>query len=262
MQSSAWQNLVNLYARRMLRLMTRWRADRGPEWQDAVRRVAESMVKEVAGVTARDWRAAAMKATKSREIYQALQSEIQATGISNQLRLIAERNARLISSVPYDVGRRIAIESSKLHQEGARASEIEALIRRIAPTLIRSKVELIARTEVSKAETGLTVARAENIGIRFGQWLTSEDERVRPSHRNLNKVLMAWDDPPQPEALIGERSTLGRGLAGTFPNCRCLMAALADLGEIRWPCRVYSNGAITRMTRPQFAKMAGIKIAA
>ena len=45
-------------------------------------------------------------------------------------------------------------------------------------------------------------------------------------------------------------------------NCRCLCLPLADLAEVNWPARVYRLGSITRMTRPQFVKMAGIPMAA
>ena len=132
----------------------------------------------------------------------------------------------------------------------------------MAPKLAENRIRLIARTEISRAETDLTRARAERIGADWYQWATSEDQRVRKSHKNMDKVLVAWNDPPNPEVLVNEKSNAGHYNGGSTYNCRCLCLPIISLDEISWPARVYSAGSITRMTRAKFSKLSGYQIAA
>ena len=129
------------------------------------------------------------------------------------------------------------------------------------PGLAESRIKLIARTEVSRSETALTRARAEDLDIQAYVWETVRDQRVRFSHKNLQGVIVFWDDPPQPEELIGEHTTLSKGNAGEFPNCRCLCAPLVSMQEVTWPARVFHNGRIHRMTWAAFRKFEKQKAA-
>jgi len=238
--------------------------ERDPQFDAMAYRLAARMAQQVAALNMRSWREAAMKSTRAREVYKGLQEEIRRTGLQPELQVIAARNARLIRSIPREIAQHLTQKAVTLQQEGKRDKEIISELKRLAPRLTRSKMKLIARTEIARAGTDLDKLRAENLGLDWAVWHSSEDQRVRPSHRNLDGVLMNWNDPPQPEALIGEKSTLGRGFGGQFPNCRCLMASVADLDEIKWPTRFYRNGSITRITRAQFVKLlpAGQLVAA
>ena len=233
-----------------------------PVFQRAARQLAGRMVAEAAHANEKSWRAAAMKSTRAREIYAALQAEIDAGHLRAELDRLAVRNAELISSVPADIAQRITKRAAELQQKGSRPAEIERDMRLWAPELAKSRVRCIARTELSRAETDLTRERSERIGIDWYQWETSEDQRVRPSHRNMDHVLVAWNDPPAPEALIGVKSTLGHYHAGQAPNCRCPALPLADVDEVRWPAKVHRSGSIVRMTRAQFLRMTGVQLAA
>ena len=233
-----------------------------PEFRRAARLCAQAMARWVSVENAKSWREAASKSTRSREIYQALRKEIYQTGIVQELESITARNAELISSVPGDIAQRITEYASERHIAGARAGDIEDEIRKMAPKLAENRIRLIARTEISRAETDLTRARAERIGAEWYQWATSEDQRVRTSHINMDKVLVCWSDPPNPEALAKEKSNAGHYHAGGTYNCRCLCLPLIDLDEVSWPCRVYSAGSITRMTRAKFSRLSGYQIAA
>lgn len=95
---------------------------------------------------------------------------------------------------------------------------------------------------------------AQSIGIEWYQWATSEDARVRRSHRKMNHVLVAWRDPPSPEALIGEKSP-GRYHAGELEGCRCVSLPVTSLDLISWPARVYTGGRIIRMSKGQFQRV-------
>ncbi len=267
MTNPAWLRLVELYQNGLLRLLPAAALERPelletPEFREAAWRVASNMVQGVAKANATSWRQAAMKSTNARRIYLGLQREIAEGKLGPELHQLAVRNAQLISILPGDIARRITAHAEVLTQRGARPEEIARELRRVVPTMAKSRMRLIARTEVSRAETDLTRLRSQRIGIEWYQWSSSRDQRVRPSHRNMDQVLVAWDDAPQPEELIGQRSTLGYGHAGQFPNCRCDCLPVADLDEIRWPARAYSNGRIVRMSRAQFMRLSGLEMAA
>lgn len=224
---------------------------------DIASRIAARMVTQVRTDNARSWREAARKASRGRQIYQALKLEM-AGDVGVRVHEIVTANAQLIRSIPADVREMATREVAEWQMQGLRPEAIAKKLQQRIPQLTRNKAKLIAFTETGKAVTAMTRVRAESVGIEWGQWITSEDSRVRQSHRNLDKVLMRFDDPPQPEALVHERSTLGRGLAGEFPRCRCDMLPLVSLDQISWPARIYASGSIRRMTRAQFADFAGM----
>lgn len=230
----------------------------GPELIKKAEQISRSMAERVLKVNAASWREAAMKSTKARQMYRALMGEIEQSGVADTLYRISRRNAALIRSVPRKVGEEMTAKASELQLAGERPEALSEKLKAIAPHLTRAKIRLIARTEISRAETDITVARAQDIGIEWGQWSTSNDIAVRPSHRLMDKVLMKFSDPPAPEKLAGIRSKLGHYLPGQAPRCRCVLLPLVSLDEITWPAKVYSDGKIVRMSRKNFAKLIAV----
>jgi len=265
----AWTRLVNLYSARITRLLLQnigeepWeRLVRTTQFQKAAREVAEAMVTNLADVNARSWREAAMKSGKGRKIYEALQQEIQSANLRPALLQIANRNAELIQSVPAKVAQQITKHAQTLYEEGRRPEEIQRELKLVAPRLSRSHAELIARTEVSRSESQITEIRAKNIDIPCYQWWTSQDKRVRASHRHMHNVIVFWNDPPDPEKLIGLTSNPGHYHAGCTYRCRCLELPIVSLDEIQFPVKVYMHENIVTMRRAQFAALAGYQRAA
>lgn len=263
-----WNRLVRLYEAEILSLMGPVSTPEklmlvasSPKFQEAAWRVAQHMATGVVKANARSWRTAAMKSTRAREIYKALRSEIEHGPVGQTVQAVVARNAELIRSLPIDVAQRVTQYIATEQQKGQRAEVIENELRRRLPELTKSRIRLIARTEVGKSETALTRARAERIGAHWFQWATSHDQRVRPSHRNLDGVLVKWEDPPSPEELIGEKS-YGHYAPGEIFNCRCVSLPLISLDEIAWPARCYLNGRISRFTRAEFTRAVGIPLAA
>lgn len=225
--------------------------------EDIARRIAGRMVTQVRASNARSWREAAAKSSRGREIYQALRQEMQ-TGVGVRVGELVEQNARLIRSIPEDVREITNNEINAMAQAGERPETIAAFLRHRIPQITKNKARLIARTETSKASEALTQARSEDLGIHWYQWASVEDQRVRASHRLMDKVLVSYDDPPAPELLAHERSTLGKYNAGQAPNCRCTAFPVTSLDLISWPARVFRGGSIQRMNRGAFADMTGI----
>jgi len=197
---------------------------------------------------ARTWREAARESGKTAIIYQALQREM-AGPVGKRVRELIQENAKLISSFPTNVQRRAVASGAAAHfQAGGRAEEFGEWLSGVA----RSRAHLIARTEISKASAALTQAHSEELGIDWYVWETSKDQRTRQSHKKMQGVLIRFDDPPSPEALIGQHSTLGHYNAGQAPNCRCYAAPVIRFERLSWPHRVFVSGRIQFMTLAHF----------
>lgn len=253
---SAWQRIVNNYLRELLS----WAGAFNPlepiqvddNYLYRALLISRRMVTMTLQTNASSWREAASKSSKGKRIYEAIRQERLNGHVGGTFQRLVEENASLIRSLPLTAARRVTSIVSTMQGEGLRASAVTARIQREYPHLLRSQAHLIARTEVSKAESAFTRARSQALGLNWYEWETSHDTRVRPSHKLMNAVLVNWNDPPSPEALLGIRSTLGKYNAGNCPNCRCPALPLITVDDVRWPHKVYQDGRIRMMTRAQF----------
>lgn len=218
-------------------------------------KTAESLVSTLLKSSATTWRMAARENSNGRVIYDALRKELQGP-VGGVFALEINRNAEIIKSLPLDIARQVTKYISDESIKGRRAGDIADDILAKFTGMTRNKATLIARTEVSKTSTALTQARCENIGLDWYRWRTSEDGRVRDSHRLMEGVLVKWTDPPSPEKLEGKKNPPAPYHAGNIYNCRCYPEPVVNLDNVKWTAKVYRNGAITMMTRSQFEKIA------
>lgn len=201
------------------------------------------------------WREAARVNGRGREIYDALQDELRNTPIGGVYYGLIQNNALLISTLPNDIAEQVTREVAEFAQSGRRSEDIASKIKQLFPDATKARADLIARTEVSKASTALTEARCQNLGINWYNWRTSEDQRVRSSHKHMDEVLINWHNPPSPEQLNHERA-YGNYHAGNTFNCRCYPEPVMALDYVKWPHKVYYNNTIQLMTLAQFKKIA------
>lgn len=117
---------------------------------------------------------------------------------------LINQNANYISSLPLDIAKYVDRRIAKGTLEGKRAVDIRDEILRYYPHISKTRAQLIARTETSKAQTALTRVRAQSIGLNWYVWRTSEDSRVRKSHSHMEGVLINFNYPPSPERLINK----------------------------------------------------------
>jgi SPP1 gp7 family putative phage head morphogenesis protein len=228
---------------------------RQPDIAAASELLARRMVTAANVGNLRTWREAARKSTQSRQLHSLLMNEMQGPTGARVAQLIRE-NAQLISSVPLVAAQTLTDEVTKAQQNGARPSTVSKMMKQRFPELLKSRTNLISRTETAKASTALTQARCERLNLEWFEWETSKDKRTRESHKAMNGVLCSWGDLPSPEALIGEPSYGPYAPGGTF-NCRCLVLPLLSLDDVAWPHRVYHGGTVTMMTLPAFKKLNG-----
>jgi SPP1 gp7 family putative phage head morphogenesis protein len=151
----------------------------------------------------------------SAEIGRELTTEMgSGSAIARVIQERTEENIRLIKDIPAAAARQIGEASAKAATQGERAKGF--LAKRVGEIadMTEARALLIARTEVSKASTEFTRARAETVGSKGYIWRTAQDQVVRDSHADMEGEFVRWDDPPSLDGL-------GPAHAGSYPNCRC-----------------------------------------
>lgn len=149
----------------------------------------------------------------SREIAAGLQ-ELLAGQEGATIRSLLDEQVELITSLPLDAARRVQELSLQAVSGAKPRDDIMAEIMRSGQVSL-DRANLIARTEVGRANAVLTQSRAERVGSPGYIWNTSHDDAVRPEHRRLDGKFFEWDKPP----VAMKNGT--RAHPGETPNCRC-----------------------------------------
>lgn len=224
------------------------------QYEKYIMSAVKRMVTPLADINARTWREAARKSTQGRFLYSLLVEELE----QGRKVIIDDQvleNAALIKTLPNDVAQKVVKDIEEEFLKGKRARSIEKIIRQETDKHSRASARLIARTEVSKAQSALTKARAQALDMQWYVWRTALDgNRVRPSHRLMEGVLVNWNEPPSPEELAGEKN-VGYYHAGNIWNCRCYSDPLLDIDDVKWPHKVYRNGQIKMMGKREFEQI-------
>lgn len=229
---------------------------RSPTFRRAAYEVARSMVTHVAAHNQRTWRKAARVGGKGRAIFNALAKELSNTQLYHR---IIQSNAEYIQSMPEKVAQQVTKLAARGYEAGKRPAVIAEEIFREYPYMTRRHARLIARTETSKASTALTRARCDYAKVSWYVWRTSDDERVRSSHRHMEGVIIPWNEPPSPEKLDPRhrQRPYGEYHAGDTFNCRCYPQPLLEFDDVTFPHRVYYQGKIQMMTLAKFKAING-----
>ena len=199
------------------------------------------------------WREAAKQNGVGKDVFEALRKEMRGN-IGSAINFQVSRNAEIIKTLPLNISKQVTEHILNESLKGKRASDIADEIKAFFPYTTKAKANLIARTEVSKTSTALSRERSKKLGCDWYIWRTSEDSRVRSSHKHMEGILIKWGKPPSPEKLIGARS-VGYYDAGDIFNCRCYPEPVLNLDKISWPHKVYYSGSIQNMSRKQFEKI-------
>lgn len=223
------------------------------EYEEFIISTVRRMVTPLAIHNERTWREAARKATKGRLLYGALTTEL-SEGFQNIINNQIYENISLIRTLPSDVSEKVVKDIYENALKGKRAKSIEQVIIGQTSKHAKASARLIARTEVSKTSTALTRARSEQLDLHWYVWRTALDgDRVRKSHRNMEGVLVNWNEPPSPESLVGEKN-IGYYHAGNIWNCRCYASPILGPEDVPDRPKVYHNGLIERMGKQRFIK--------
>lgn len=130
-------------------------------------------------------------------------------------RSIIQEQVKLFKSLPLQAADRVYDIHNQAIEAVVSGKRSSTLTREIMRTgeVTEARARTIARTEVGRASTAITQARAIAIGSEGYIWRTAEDGDVRDSHEHMNGKYVRWDSPPTLDGMTGH--------AGQFPNCRC-----------------------------------------
>lgn len=128
---------------------------------------------------------------------------------------------------------KMAVIVAGAKQAGWNKAQLERAISEQLPGEFRHRAELIARTELAKLNTRVTLETYKSTGIRYYKWLTTIDGRERESHAAMNGKICSVGDgdvyfeqnPERPLHPVEHQRTGGmyHGHPGTDFQCRCSM---------------------------------------
>lgn len=233
--------LVNPTPEAIIRIFNQIAAS--PQFEAMCVEVARQTVTMLSVGMHRSWRAAAAASSQGRLVYKALMQETTNTALGQSISAIVQENAKLIKTCPRDMAKRFSELARKREFEGVRPDHITKEIMSEAKHLREFEARRIARTESAKASTALVQSRAESLHLDFYIWHTAHDQRVRAQHEKMDGVICRWSDPPDPEAMAGEKSYGCYHPGGIF-NCRCIALPIIALEDIKFPAKVHISGHI------------------
>lgn len=144
------------------------------------------------------------------------------TGLGEHLDLFVSDNVKLIKSVAFGQLNDLKGVVTRGARAGLHHTEVaKQIAQQFGVTKRRAAV--IARDQIGKLNGELNQIRQTNLGVKRYRWSTSQDERVRASHRTLNGTIQLWTKPPVVDPRTGERGHPGQPI-----QCRCAAIAIID----------------------------------
>ena len=114
---------------------------------------ARKIVKTIATMLevedAKNWRDAARKSSRGKEIKEALEKEVEGN-LKERMDELFEYNANLIETLPLEISKQVINHINSKAIKGERAEDIAKEIKVYFPKRTKASAELIARTETSK----------------------------------------------------------------------------------------------------------------
>ena len=136
------------------------------------------------------------------------------------MREATKDNVALIKSIPEKYFGRVTETLTAGWTGGVRWESLVDQIERDGD-ITENRAKLIARDQTSKMNSSFNQERQQQVGIEKFEWSTSEDERVRESHAELDGKIFSWDDPP---IVDDEVATPGSPIL-----CRCVAIPFIDI---------------------------------
>lgn len=153
---------------------------------------------------------------QAQEMSRALRDELRRAPTGETMRELMAEQVTLIKSIPLDAAERVHRLTIEALEDSTRAAAISKAIQE-SGEVAKSRADLIARTEVSRAATSLTEARARAVGSTHYIWRTSGDSDVRAGHRAMEGKVCSWAEPPD----VDENGRIMNFHPGQIWNCRC-----------------------------------------
>lgn len=175
-----------------------------------LRRRLENLANLTRKLTVKEWKKA-VKATLAIDIRE---DYYLGDFYAEQLLIWIQENVDLIKTIPKDSLDKMRDIVYEGYVSGKTMTAMMKDIRRVYGVSKRRAL-FIARDQIAKLNGRIQRAQQMDAGISEYIWSTSEDERVRKSHRELNGKKFSWDDPP--ENSDGRKCHPGQDF-----QCRCI----------------------------------------
>jgi SPP1 gp7 family putative phage head morphogenesis protein len=146
-----------------------------------------------------------------------VQSIASEKGVRDILDAKISENVSLIQSLPDEYYKKINVIVNEMTSKKQPAKSIIKELRKVGISTDK-RAKLIARDQTQKLNSVLTRTRQENLGINEYEWQTSDDERVRETHKRNNGKVFKWSDPPKET-----------GHPGDDIQCRCNALPIINL---------------------------------
>lgn len=173
-----------------------------------------------------------------------------------------EHNFKMIKSIPNEIMEMLNHKyTSTLIEQVAKGTLPRGSFQKELAKHGAKKAGLIARTETAKLQSAIMENRATELGSICYRWRASKDKRTRPSHREMEGVIVLW----RPDGQKPLRDNM-RGNAGEFPNCRCDIDPIFSIDEFTnstYKVYNYNIDRIESMTKTkliEFIRNSGVKI--
>ena len=140
------------------------------------------------------------------------------------------QQSRLVDSIVNTYIEKLQIIVSNAVQRGTAMSEVKEEIKVLLNTTDK-RAKFIARNEVGNLNGIITMRRQVDCGIGVYQWSSSHDERVRPSHAEMDGKYFYWNSDK-----VGEINGIKVYPAPKYHpcmdyNCRCVALPVIDLEQ-------------------------------
>lgn len=140
------------------------------------------------------------------------------------------QQGRLVDSIVNTYIEKLQIIVSNAVQRGTAMSEVEEEIKVLLNTTDK-RAKFIARNEVGNLNGIITMRRQVDCGISVYQWSSSHDERVRPSHAEMDGKYFYWNSDK-----MGEINGIKVYPSPKYHpcmdyNCRCVALPVIDLEQ-------------------------------
>ena len=132
-------------------------------------------------------------------------------------------NLDLISTLPKDLTTKLESTIMDGFVSGANVRDIAKDVESICNTS-KKHARFIARDQIGKLQSRISRHQQEDAGVEEYIWTTSQDSRVRDSHKRLNNKKFRWDDPPVVDPKTGRRCHPGEDY-----GCRCIALPVFNL---------------------------------
>lgn len=169
--------------------------------------VASYMLADVARRNLRLWK------ENSAAMGEVLSDELRSAPTGRIMAELMRQQVGLIQSIPGKAAERVHELAVGAMTSSARSTTLVPDIIALGP-ITAARAKMIARTEVSRANSNLTQSRAEYAGSEGYIWTTAGDPNVREAHKRMDGRFVRWDSPPLTDMPTPYH-------AGCGPNCRC-----------------------------------------